>query len=180
MRKFRNKYHIDTNRLPGWNYTNQGSYFITICCKDMIHFFGEIDSSGQMVLNELGQIAKNEWIRTKEIREDMNVDFGAFVVMPNHFHAILNIGENPFNKGKILLNGNNYGPQIKNLPSLIRGYKSSVTIECRKLLPEFSWQSRYYDIIIRSNDTYLRIENYINENPMKWKYDRYNNPNNNP
>ncbi|MEZ4981148.1 MAG: hypothetical protein R2769_06080 [Saprospiraceae bacterium] len=97
-------------------------HILSLFAADMIHFFGEIDSSGQMVLNELGQIAKNEWIRTKEIREDMNVDFGAFVVMPNHFHAILNIGENPFNKGKILLNGNNYGPQIKNLPSLIRGY----------------------------------------------------------
>ena len=95
--KFRNKYRISSTRLQTWDYGNKGAYFITICTRNNVHFFGEIVDE-QMQLNEIGKIAEQEWIKTPEIRSDMNLELGEFVVMPNHFHGILIIGENQYNK----------------------------------------------------------------------------------
>ena len=96
MNKFKDKYRIASSRLQHWDYGSPGLYFITICTKNREHYFGEIEN-GIMSLNELGFIANNEWIKTPEIRPDMNLESGEFVVMPNHFHGIIMIGENQFN-----------------------------------------------------------------------------------
>ena len=85
-RKFKNKYRIDTVRAKWWDYSNNGSYFVTICTKDREHFFGEI-SDAKMKLNEIGEIVVREWTRIAEIRPHIFLD--EFVVMPNHFHGIL-------------------------------------------------------------------------------------------
>ena len=97
MDTFKNKYRIASTRLQTWEYGSPGLYFITICTKDRKHYFGEIEN-GEMVLNELGSIANSEWIKTPAIRPDMNLGLGEFITMPNHFHAIIMIGENEFNK----------------------------------------------------------------------------------
>ena len=90
------EYRISSARLQTWDYGNIGSYFITICTKNMKHFFGEI-ADDEMHLYEIGKIAEQEWIKTIELRPDMNLELGEFVVMPNHFHGIIIIGENQFN-----------------------------------------------------------------------------------
>ena len=97
MDKFKNKYRIPSARLQNWDYGSPGLYFITICTKDRNHYFGEIEND-EMVLNELGLIVNTEWEKTLEIRPDMNLELGEFITMPNHFHAIIMIGENKFNK----------------------------------------------------------------------------------
>ena len=122
----------------------------------------------------------------------MNLELGEFVVMPNHFHAILIIGENNFNSVQSAgrrdamhgvsaanitnLPSNKFGPQSKNLASIIRGYKSSVTTYARKNNLDFAWQSRFHDHIIRSKDDYVRISNYIQNNPANWEDDRFYKP----
>ena len=63
---------------------------------------------------------------------------------------------------------NTFGPQTKNLSSIIRGIKSAVTIHAKTMKMEFAWQPRYYDRIIRNNSQLSRIRKYIRENPKKW------------
>lgn len=131
-----------------------------------------------------GLVAHAEWLKTPQIRPDMNLELGAFQVMPNHFHGILMIGENLFtttkkNKsgdGRDAMHGvstpNHLGPQSKNLGSILRGFKSSVTTFARNNSIEFEWQERFHDHIIRNYQEYLRISAYIINNPKNWKEDK--------
>lgn len=70
---------------------------------------------------------------------------------------------------------NAFAPQSKNLASIIRGYKSAVTTYTRKNNIRFEWRVRYHDHIIRNEEEYLRISNYIKNNPSKWLDDKFNN-----
>ena len=96
MALFKNKYRVETTRLKNWDYGNEAAYFITICTKHREHFFGEIRNE-EMTLNDIGNIVRNEWQQTPRIRPDMNLTLDEFTVMPNHFHAIIFIGQNQFN-----------------------------------------------------------------------------------
>lgn len=98
---FNNKYRIPSARLRNWDYASEGMYFVTICTKNRKNYFGEIiESNGDILLKptEIGQIASSEWYKTIEMRPDMNLEFGEFVVMPNHIHGIIIIGANNFNR----------------------------------------------------------------------------------
>jgi hypothetical protein len=68
---------------------------------------------------------------------------------------------------------NQFGPQSKNLGSILRGYKSAVTSFARKHNIQFNWQARFHDHIIRSMDEYYRISNYITNNPLNWQQDKF-------
>ncbi len=167
---FKNKYRKDTLRLQNWNYANEGAYFVTICTKNRTPFFGEC-TDGEMNLTEIGEIAQDEWFRSIEIRPDMNLRSGEFVVMPDHIHGIIMIGQNEINSVHKKIDhysGNQFGPQSKNLGSIIRGYKSAVTTIARKKGIEFQWQSLFYEHIIRSEEDFWRISKYIKDNPKKW------------
>jgi len=199
MDKFKNKYRISSARLQNWDYGSPGLYFITICTKDRQHYFGRIEGH-KMILNELGLITNAEWEKTLQIRLDMNLELGEFVTMPNHFHAIIMIGENKYNMKNNTSPGdamhsistnkfgpqikntgdamhgistNKFGPQTKNLSSIIRGFKSSVTTSAKKLNIGFGWQERFHDHIIRRHEEYVRISNYIINNPENWKDDTF-------
>jgi len=202
MDKFKNKYRIPSARLPHWDYGANAAYFVTICTQHRAHYFGEI-KNGELHLSEIGRIVESEWRKTFEIRQDMNLEMGAFVVMPNHFHAIIIIGENEYNsqrrdathgvstqnnRGKTqyrdAMHGvsttpqtdtpkNKFGPQSKNLASIIRGFKSAVTVAARQINPAFAWQSRFYDHIIRGEKSYFKIHEYIINNPAQWEQDDY-------
>jgi REP element-mobilizing transposase RayT len=117
-------------------------------------------------LSALGEMLQTEWLKTPGLRPDMNLALGKFVVMPDHFHAILIIGANKYNAGES--DPGIFGPQRKNLASVIRGFKSAVTMFARKNNITFDWQTRFYDRIIRNDQEYYRIEKYIEENPRKW------------
>ena len=104
-------HHRRSVRLQNYDYAQAGLYFVTICVKDHECLFGEIcttrrgnacvaptngvveisenDDVPAMILNEMGEIAQNEWLRTAELRP--SVVLHNFVVMPNHFHAIIEI-----------------------------------------------------------------------------------------
>jgi REP element-mobilizing transposase RayT len=188
---FQNKYRISSVRLQSWNYANAGMYFITICTKNRECYFGKIivetqciASLQQPALNstEIGKIAYDEWFKTPELRPDMNLELGEFVVMPNHIHGIICIGENEYNHdghGRDAMHcvsieyKNQFTPQSKNISSIIRGYKSAVTTYARKNNIPFNWQSRFHDHVIRSKDEYARISDYIINNPVKWRDDKF-------
>jgi len=94
--KFQDKYRISTARLQNWNYESEATYFVTVCTAHRECYFGNI-VNGKMVLSELGKIVEPEWLKTFEMRPDMNLQMGEYVVMPNHFHAIISIGINKYN-----------------------------------------------------------------------------------
>ena len=212
MEKFQNKYRIKSRRLQNWNYNSQAAYFITICTQNREHFFGEIINN-KLKLSEIGKIVKKEWLKTFKIRSDMNLEMGEYIIMPNHFHAIIIIGKNKYNTKfgdfdipycirryamhrnhcryethrvsttvnininttiDTITNQNRFGAQSKNLASVIRGFKSSVTTLLRKKgNMDFKWQSRFYDHIIRNEKSFISISNYIINNPKKWNKDRF-------
>jgi REP element-mobilizing transposase RayT len=97
--------------------------------------------------------------------------------MPNHFHGIIFIGENQYNANikEYLADRsiNKFGPQSKNLASVIRGFKSAVTTYARKNKILFDWQSRFHDHIVRSEAEYYRIAEYITDNPANWSKDEF-------
>jgi putative transposase len=79
----------------------------------------------------------------------------------------------PFTDAKHRVSTTKFGPQSKNLASIIRGFKSSVTINARKINSEFTWQTRFHDHIVRDFDAFHRIEHYIQNNPANWGEDLY-------
>jgi len=187
--KYLGKYRNKSVRDNGWNYASPGNYFVTICTKNRTPFFGEI-KNGINHLSEIGEIARIEWINSPVIRRDMNLTMDTFVIMPNHVHGIITIGYNQYNSfvdiagdGRILMHQNptittaqkgyknEYGSQSKNLASIIRGFKSSVTMQARRIDPDFTWQAKYHDVIIRDDLSFDRIKKYIESNVRNWESD---------
>jgi REP element-mobilizing transposase RayT len=83
---FNQKYLIPSTRLKYWDYSSVGFYFAIICTYQKHCYFGEIVEE-EMRLNHLGKIVYEEWLKTKEIRK--NVDLDEFIIMPNHLHGIV-------------------------------------------------------------------------------------------
>ena len=186
---FKNKYRIAPARLQTWDYAGQGAYFITICTQNRECYFGEIRHM-ELHLSPLGEVAHNEWIKSETLRPDMNLELGEFIIMPNHVHGIIYIGENQYNARRDAMHRgsetptntpftsinsavNKFGPQSKNLSSIIRGFKSAVTTYARKNNLDFSWQTRFHDRIIRTPDECMKISEYIINNPYHWKKDEF-------
>lgn len=172
--RFRDKYRIPPARAQWWDYGRSAAYFVTICTAGMECWFSKI-ASGEMELSAIGHIVEEEWLKTFAMRPDMNLEMGAFIVMPNHFHAVIIIGNNDFNSEDIFIKSsvNKFGVQSKNLASIIRGFKIGVTRNARQLNPDFSWQASYHDHIIKNGESYNTITNYIINNPNKWDEDRF-------
>jgi REP element-mobilizing transposase RayT len=91
-----NIHHRHSIRLKEYDYSQAGLYFITICCQDKICRFGNIEN-GEMILNEWGRIAYDEWLKTPNIRPNIQLD--EFIVMPNHIHGIIVITNNDGGRG---------------------------------------------------------------------------------
>ncbi|SDC90701.1 transposase [Williamwhitmania taraxaci] len=185
---FRNRYRIPSAQAAWWDYANNGAYFITICTHDRVHLFGRI-TNGIMNLSDIGMVAHQCWM---DIPAHFPfVELGAFVVMPNHVHGIIIIDnqdnqietqnfaspQNPSPQNPSPQNQksqNKFGSQSKNLASIIRGYKTGVTKYATMNNIPFKWQSLYHDHIIRNDGEYLRISEYIVNNPAKWEQDMFN------
>jgi putative transposase len=179
---FQDKYRRGSVRLKGYDYGSDGAYFITICSYKRQLLFGEIQDE-KMIPNDIGKIIYSEWVKTEEIRK--YITLGVYQLMPNHFHGIIFIhkdSEGPlplpssviFSRIIISDYRNEFKSQSNNLSSVIRGFKSAVTTSERKNSSDGNiWQSRFHEHIIRNQEELERIERYIQENPTKWKDDRY-------
>jgi putative transposase len=169
--KFQKRYRIDSTRLAGWDYANPASYFVTICTKGRIPWFGHI-RNGCMELSDVGAIADRFW-------NDIPAHFphvapDAHIVMPDHIHGIVRIGEK---HRATAVDTPNLGVSTKMvqswqsgcLGSIINQFKRACTyrIKCAGY-PDFVWQSRFHDRIIRDADELQRIRHYIVNNPRNW------------
>lgn len=83
-----NRHHRRSIRLKGYDYTQPGAYFITICTHERAHLFGAV-VEGEMRLNEWGEIVREEWFKTAQIRPYVTLYPDEFVLMPNHVHGIV-------------------------------------------------------------------------------------------
>jgi len=156
------------NRMKGFDYSGNHLYFVTSCVKDRVCCFGKVvgtgrdlsvqDQSAKMVLNEFGEIVKNqlEWLE----HQYSYVVLHHYIVMPNHIHAILEIDSSA---QKELV-------KIKSVSELMGAFKSTSS----KLIhlsgySDFAWQRSFHDHIIKDEKSYLNIAHYIATNPERWE-----------
>ena len=263
--KYQGKYRIPSARLAGWDYRNAAAYFVTICTANREMFFGDI-KDGVMHLSEAGNVAYECWVDIPNHFPFVRLD--AHVVMPNHIHGIVVIGDHtapvvvgalgdgvvdgtlgdgvvgtldcgvvgtlgggvvgtldcgvvgtlgdgvvetlhcnvstdptdqpdqpiqpnptdqpiqphqphqpdqPINPGEKNEFMASISPKPGSLSTIIRSYKSAVTKLVHPTISYFQWQSRFHDHIIRNDDEYQRIAQYIENNPAVWHEDKFYN-----
>jgi len=180
-------HHRRSIRLKGYDYSQPGAYFITLCTHNRECLFGNI-VDGEMVLNEYGILVKNEWLRTSEIRPNVIVD--EFIIMPNHLHGIFIInddgcgatcrGVSPYAPKPAPYintpNTNIFKSPSKTIGAIIRGFKSITTKQINQLRNTHNksvWQRNYYEHIVRNESSLNKIRKYITNNPMKWEMDKF-------
>jgi len=120
-------------RLKNYDYSEAGLYFITMGTANRKHIFGKIEK-GEMQLNTLGEIAKEEWDKTIGIRK--NISLGAYIIMPNHFHAIISI-DYKLNKERDPNIGKFKSPS-QTIGAIIRGYKGATKKRINSLIRDNS------------------------------------------
>ena len=221
-------HHRRSTRLKGYDYSQAGLYFITICCENKKHRFGEIVGAGftpaldkngpnahgengpnaldengpntQMILNDFGMVAYNEWIKLSE--RFTNFELDVFQIMPNHMHGIimlnvvwatLAVAQNDGvdanrvparGAGAVVQNdgvvGN--GAPARGAPTvgdIVGAYKSLVANACIEICNAKNirlgklWQRNYHEHIIRNEQSYHTISEYIINNPAKWANDKF-------
>jgi putative transposase len=181
MAFFKDKYRKEHTRLKGWDYSQEGSYYITLVTKDHVTVLGNIQDN-RVVLSDIGKIVDNEWKKSFEIRTELVCC--EYVVMPNHLHAVVEIRD-PDDEDKPLLapHGNaaeeesTLHRKAKSISTFVSGFKAATTrlINQKMNIIEGSiWQSRFYDHIIRDEEELLNIRQYIRDNPLKWEFDEDN------
>ena len=186
-------------RLTGYDYSLPGYYFVTICTQERKNILGKIVNE-EMVLNKIGKMINQWWQKLPE--KFINVSLDEYIVMPNHLHGIVVINENGQTYGSS--NGRTHGsaptenvnsivvgvdpcvdPSPDRPPSLgkiiqwfktmttnryIRGVKNNHWLSFNKRL----WQRGFYEHIIRNETELVKIQEYINLNPLMWLKDEDN------
>ena len=165
--------HRHSVRLKGYDYSQAGAYFVTIVARQREVLFGGIVNR-EMVLNELGEIFRDEWEKTTIVRP--NVELGEYIVKPNHFHGILVFVDDVEGATRRVA-PTKTTLQSGSLGAVMAQFKSIVTKRINRLrnvmgLPV--WQRNYYEHIIRNHEDYLSKSNYIMDNPLNWENDDEN------
>lgn len=154
-----------SNRLKDYDYSRSGMYFVTVCSRGMEKILGEIVGDGSPVpkLTEAGQLVRQ---KIEEIpRRFPTVRVEKYVVMPNHLHLILYFDS-----------GHGTGDPSPTLGGVMGWFKYQVTKtinRARNTPGERVFQRSFHDHVIRNEEDYLRIWQYIDASPLKWQEDRY-------
>ena len=195
-------HHRKSIRLKGYDYSQAGLYFITICCENRECRFGKIvrandDLPRQMILNDAGKIADEGWLEIP--KHFPNAVLHEHIIMPNHVHGIVeltdvtNVGAENFlplqNNTTNTVGVENFQPlqpndEIKcnefqkmiprSIGSIVKGFKIGVTKWFRANTDiETVWQRNYHEHIIRNEQSYQTISDYIINNPSKWNDDKF-------
>ncbi len=189
-------HHRKSIRLKGYDYSQAGLYFVTICTQNREYLFGEI-IDGKMILNDAGIMIQSEWLELP--KRYQQIDLNEYVIMPNHFHAIFTIG-NLLSVGEPLVGTRSNGqytdgqrtqgqPQgispttiTPTVGNIIGAFKSISTNQYirgveNKNWQRFDkklWQRNYWEHVTRNEEEHIQIAEYINHNPEKWDEDTLN------
>ena len=199
MDKYQGKYRIETARAKWWNYNNSGKYFITICTKNKSHLFGFV-KNGEMILNDYGKIVEKCWFDLPNHYSNVVLDAFQImpnhihciiesielIAPESHVEtglkpvctAIDNSIDNPIDNS---IDNSIDNPEIEIKELKIHGvfefiralktFSSRGINELRNSKGVSNWQERFHDHIIRNDEEYHRIKNYIINNPKKWSED---------
>ena len=157
---FKDKYRTTSTRLPGWDYGSNAYYFVTIRARNRIEYFGDVlrDNS-----NAYG------WPHGTHGRDvACNVSTGPHVTGIDIKHA-------SSDERKQWMS--DISPAPSSLPTIIRSFKSAATKQCHEFEYNFQWQSRYYDRIIRNEQTLYAVRRYTKTTPDRWQRNRNNSEN---
>lgn len=181
-----NIHHRRSIRLKGYDYSQAGLYFITICVQGRKCLFGIIEND-EMVLNEFGMIAYQQWQKLPERFTNMELD--VFQIMPNHMHGIIMLTEfvgagfTPVqNDADETRAGASPAPaKPKTVGDIVGAYKSLVANDCLEIFKQKNpgeisgklWQRNFYEHIIRDEQSYHRISEYIINNPNNWRNHKF-------
>lgn len=178
-------HHRRSIRLRGYDYSQAGMYFVTVCTQGRLCLFGDI-ADGVMKLNAAGLMVERWYFDLKNKFPD--IQCGEFVCMPNHVHAIVtNVGADPCVRPET--GQTQTGQTHRSAPTgagtslsrVVQWFKTMSTNEYIRGVEQngwqpFSaklWQRNYYEHIIRDEDSYLKIAEYIQTNPQRWQEDTY-------
>ena len=184
------KYNPDTHhrrsiRLKPYDYGQAGAYFITICAYERTCLFGNV-TDGILIHNSFGNAVVNAW---NDLPNHHPIEIGASVVMPNHFHGIIHVGAQPAvpkpTSTHSMTRAQQAAPLQRNfgdmpasaIPTIVRSFKSAVTKRINQLRDNQGapvWQRNYYEHVIRNENEYKQIAEYIVDNPRKWQEDSLN------
>jgi REP element-mobilizing transposase RayT len=182
-------------RLKGYDYSQAGLYFVTICTQNKECLLGKI-IDGEMKLNDAGRMVEKWYLELAHKFPD--IELGEYVVMPNRFHAIIvntGCGMSPVGAdlcvcpndlvhpilGEPLLGEPLLGEHIGSpLHAVVQWFKTMSTNEYIRGVKTLGWspfnkkfwQRNYYEHIIRNEQSFQRIENYIINNPSNWNDDK--------
>jgi REP element-mobilizing transposase RayT len=167
-------------RLRGYDYSQNGYYFVTVCTHNRGEVFGRVYKDN-VLLSNIGIAAHTYW---SEIPAHFkNVELDDYIFMPDHMHGIIVIRNrtcrqmnrrHTINRVPTIPKNNN---QVSNNPmqtenwtlgEIIRQYKARTTFHVRETVPLFRWQKRFHDRIIRNEKEYWVIKKYIQDNPKNF------------
>ena len=188
MPLFKNKYHTESNRLKNWDYSSEAIYFITLVTQNRECVLGTIDD-GKMVLNHNGKIIEKELLKSITIRECWF--FHNWVIMPNHFHLLVEIVSSSIETQNVETQNvethcsaslqsepTKVSRKPNSISSFVAIFKSVTTTQINLLIEERNvntiWQSNYHDHIVRNYSSFDKIYHYIKNNPKKWNTDSIN------
>ncbi|OAV75641.1 Transposase [Bacteroidales bacterium Barb7] len=191
-------HHRRSIRLKGYDYSQAGLYFVTICVENRECLLGEI-LDDEMILNDAGKMVETEWLNLRN--RYPNVELHEFITMPNHFHGILEITatvgaslvDAPNNREKRATT--RVAPTVPTTPTTITtgttihdktigdmmdAFKSITTVKYIHGVKNMRWQPfngkiwqrNYYEHIIRNEQSYMNISDYIINHPAKWQDDK--------
>ena len=169
------EHHRRSIRFPGFDYSSQGAYFITLCTHHHQCIFGQVEQD-RVRLNATGQIVESCWNDISKHFAHARLDYSA--IMPNHIHGIiLLVGAQhavPFPDG----HASQFGKlQADSIAAIIRAFKAASTRAVNLLQGTPGapfWQRNYFERIIRDEDEIFRIREYIHYNPRRWALDHEN------
>ena len=156
-------------RLPDYDYNSAGAYFVTICTKNRRCILSKIVGAGvldspKVILTKYGNVAEKQIQAMDALYENLNVD--KYVIMPNHIHLLVRILCVADERGSSGTPTPTYNAHISRFVSTFKRY-------CNKQCGEKLWQRGFYDHVIRNDDDYDSIWQYIDENPIKWELDKF-------
>ncbi len=151
-----------SKRLAGYDYSQPGFYFVTICTQEHRQVFGTIVDD-QVNLRGPGHIAQSVWVTLP--RRFAHVKLDEYVFMPNHLHAIIELTD---------LDAAQAGSRAA-LWEIVRVFKAATSYQIRRSQghPWFAWQDDYHDTVIHTEAALQQIRQYIAENPLRWTQDKW-------
>ncbi|WP_317930125.1 transposase [Halioxenophilus sp. WMMB6] len=154
-------------RLPHYNYSQGGAYFITLCADQRRCLFGEV-VNGEMALGHWGRVVAEQWLLSEQMRAEISLDY--WVIMPNHFHGIVHIENGEASEGTARTR-----LQARSLGALVAGFKAAVTRQINQLGGTSGvkvWQRNYWERVVRDEQELTALREYIQNNPARWQLDK--------